>query len=308
MTAHPTAYLPTQQGGADRDDLEAQHNTLSVVNTPVQLYGHGWAESLEAKQLSLGNDEKFIAFDQQHNDKYMVEEVETPDTYKETAKESPDDGKKRGNISKAQIWAIIIVILVIVAGAIGGGIGKALSKKKKGNSSTNSSSSNGGTAAAAQRTTMTSATPTLTTASTTTRKSKTTSSSSPTPTACVAQNATYTTAALTATAQGDPITTLPCNVRFVFQNDNNFVVYNDSDTQNMKALWKTNHTASDCSSNCQLTFGNDGNLVNEVDGTEVWDVGTAGKGENLVFMNEAPWVVVLGSGGEEMWRSWDGVV
>lgn len=143
--------------------------------------------------------------------------------------------------------------------------------------------------------------------STTTTKTKTATSSSSTTTACVAQNATYTTAALTATAQGDPITRLSCNVRFSFQNDNNFVAYNDTNTQNMETLWKSNHTTSNCGSNCQLTFDADGNLVNEVDGSEVWDAGTAGKGANLVFMNRAPWVVIWGKDGKEVWRSWDGV-
>ncbi|KAL1627544.1 hypothetical protein SLS56_006369 [Neofusicoccum ribis] len=216
-----------------------------------------------------------------HNDKYPVEEIPAaypPDTFKETVEAHEDDKKRRVcGLTSAQFWAIIIIILVVVAGAIGGGIGAGLSKKKS---------------KAFTRTT-------------------TTTSASSTSTAFIPQNKTYAASALDATAKGDPIATLAGNVRFVLQNDNNFVVYNTTAGEGAWAtLWKTNHTVADCGpvTDCTLAFGADGNLVNYVNGSAVWNAGTAGAGETLVFMNLEPWVLVLDGEEREVWRSWDGVV
>lgn len=154
----------------------------------------------------------------------------------------------------------------------------------------------------------TTATPTST--STKTRTTTTTSASS-TSTSFVPQNKTYAASALDATAKGDPIATLAGNVRFVLQNDNNFVVYNTTAGDGAWAtLWKTNHTVADCGpvTDCTLAFGADGNLVNYVNGSAVWNAGTAGVGGTLVFMNLEPWVLVLDGEEREVWRSWDGVV
>ncbi|GME45966.1 hypothetical protein GTA08_BOTSDO08873 [Neofusicoccum parvum] len=241
-----------------------------------------------------------------HNDKYPVEEIPAaypPDTFKETVEAHEDDKKKRVcGLTPAQFWAIVIIILVVVAGAIGGGIGAGLSKKKSKATrpKTIAGASTGGSS--------TTATPTST--STKTRTTTTTSASS-TSTSFVPQNKTYAASALDATAKGDPIATLAGNVRFVLQNDNNFVVYNTTAGDGAWAtLWKTNHTVADCGpvTDCTLAFGADGNLVNYVNGSAVWNAGTAGVGGTLVFMNLEPWVLVLDGEEREVWRSWDGVV
>lgn len=96
------------------------------------------------------------------------------------------------------------------------------------------------------------------------------------------------------------------------QGDGNLVGYAiDPVTSAWTVAWASNPQSSECGddgSACVVTFAADGDLV-EVDGAgQLWDTGTSGEGQTIVFSNSSPYLEILDAGGASVWVIADGVV
>ncbi|KAF2142039.1 uncharacterized protein K452DRAFT_358510 [Aplosporella prunicola CBS 121167] len=148
-----------------------------------------------------------------------------------------------------------IVILIILAAAIGGGVGGGLTSRSE-----HSGRDHSGIAA-------------LATASKTNRAGQ-----------------------LEILASGDNIAgfdnATTGHTRFVFQNDNNLVVYNTSNGEKgWITLWSSEHYGGytgNCSTNGKQSASSSG-------------------GETLVFTNKSPWISILTKNGSILWTTDDGI-
>ncbi|KAH7063092.1 hypothetical protein B0J12DRAFT_707098 [Macrophomina phaseolina] len=111
-------------------------------------------------------------------------------------------------------------------------------------------------------------------------------------------------ATLTASAGGRTVV-------FQYQGDNNLVAYDTTASDGWKPLWASG-TQAECGPDgawCSLNFQGDGNLVDYVNGSALWNTRTAGKGAvGLVLSAEGePWVSIVDEAGEALWTDAEGV-
>ncbi len=69
-------------------------------------------------------------------------------------------------------------------------------------------------------------------------------------------------------------------------------------------MWASGHTvAGGCGSPsmCHLNFQGDGNLVAYFGDEVVWTTDTAGKGNEMRCVDEAPWIQILDPAGSVIW-------
>ncbi|ROV95286.1 hypothetical protein VPNG_08944 [Cytospora leucostoma] len=96
------------------------------------------------------------------------------------------------------------------------------------------------------------------------------------------------------------------------QGDGNLVGYAiDPVTSAWTPAWASNPQTSDCGSDnslCVVTFGADGDLVEDDGAGQLWDTGTAGEGQTVVFSNASPYLEILDADGASVWTISDGVV
>lgn len=89
-----------------------------------------------------------------------------------------------------------------------------------------------------------------------------------------------------------------------YQGDSNVVVYNTTNPSGYQPVWASGHTLSNgCGSPslCHMVFQGDGNLVTYYNNTPQWSTGTAGVGNTLVCLDQAPWIQILDASGNAIW-------
>lgn len=96
------------------------------------------------------------------------------------------------------------------------------------------------------------------------------------------------------------------------QGDGNLVGYAvDPVTSDWTPAWASGPQTSECGSDnslCVVTFGAGGDLVEDDGAGQLWDTGTAGEGQTIVFSNASPYLEILDADGASVWTIADGVV
>ena len=113
----------------------------------------------------------------------------------------------------------------------------------------------------------------------------------------------YTKSALDIVSDSPPFANLK-GVIMQYQGDNNVVVYNTTSPSGYVPVWSSGHTlSSGCGSPslCDMIFQGDGNLVTYYNNVPQWSTGTAGVGNTMVCLNEAPWIQILDASGNVIW-------
>jgi len=96
-----------------------------------------------------------------------------------------------------------------------------------------------------------------------------------------------------------------------FQSDGNVVVLNTIvDPNNWVVEWANGETIPgggtceegvDQASLCTMNFGGDGNLYTSFNGTTLWSSNTSGLGNEMVCIDEAPWIQIKNAKGSVIW-------